>query len=74
MADAAEGSIDEFEQKISHMHYLITDLYRFMIMSIASFDSDELSKLFLKHDISFEDVVGGYEFPEVCLAVTEDLS
>ena len=74
MADAVKGSIDEFEQKISDMHYLITDLYRFMIMSIA-FYSEELSKLFLKHDISsFEDVVGGHDFPEVCLAVTEDLS
>ena len=58
MTDAVKGSIDELEQKINH--YLITGLYCFMvasdkefiIMSIASFDSEELSKLLLKYDIS----------------------
>ena len=47
----------------------------FIIMSIASFDSEELSNLCLKYDTSkFEDVDGGDDFPEVCLAVTKDLS
>ena len=58
MTDAVKGSIDELEQKITHC--LITGLYCFMVssdkefitMSIASFDSEELSKLFLKYDIS----------------------
>ena len=57
MTDTVKGSIDELEQKITHC--LITGLYCFMvasdkefiIMLIASFDSEELSKLFLKYDI-----------------------
>ena len=58
MTDAVKGSIDELEQKVTHC--LFTGLYCFMVasdkefitMSIASFDSEELSKLFLKYDIS----------------------
>ena len=47
----------------------------FMIISVASFDSEELSNYCLKDDISlFEDVDGGDDFPEICLEVTEGLS
>ena len=51
MTDTVKGSIDKLEQKITHC--LITGLYcfmvpndkEFMIISIASFDSEELSNL-----------------------------
>ena len=58
MTNAVHGSTDKLEQKVTHC--LITGLYcfmvphdkEFMIMSIASLDSEELSNFCLKYGIS----------------------